>query len=151
VCVKLLSWPAGDARVPGLDAVRVLMANTDFRNAAFAQDGTQNRPPYHPTRSRTHTHTHIHTYTRTYTHAHTHTRARARACTHTQVPHSHFQNSRRTCCTQQDSLATVGRLSREHARCLLCARWPTRLGGTLECTIAYRSSYHFSKDSTSVR
>jgi len=82
VCVKLLSWPAGDARVPGLDAVRVLMANTDFRNAAFTQDGTQNRPPYHPTRCRTHTHTHIHTYTRTYTHAHTHTHTRARVYTH---------------------------------------------------------------------
>jgi phospholipase A-2-activating protein len=40
VCAKLLSWPAGDARVPGMDAVRVLLSNDDFRAAGFKQAGT---------------------------------------------------------------------------------------------------------------
>ena len=45
VCAKLLEWPAGKTRVPALDAVRVLIANTAFRAAAFAQDGVQSPPP----------------------------------------------------------------------------------------------------------
>lgn len=44
MCAKLLSWPAGEARVPGLDAVRVLIANSMFRAAAFAQEGMCSSP-----------------------------------------------------------------------------------------------------------
>lgn len=39
-CAKLLAWPVGDSRVPGMDAVRVLLSNNAFRSAAFKEVGT---------------------------------------------------------------------------------------------------------------
>lgn len=37
ICTKLFNWPDGDARIPGMDTIRVLMSNKAFRRMAFSQ------------------------------------------------------------------------------------------------------------------